>query len=49
VGGRDIDDCDGGGAWVCGGWFIECLVVHSEFEERMTLACGRGGLGLGLL
>jgi hypothetical protein len=44
--GRDIDDCDGGGAWVCRGWFIECLVVDGEFEERMALACGRGGLGL---
>ena len=47
--GRDVDDCDGGGAWVCWGWFIECLVVDGEFEERMALTGGGGGLGLWLL
>jgi hypothetical protein len=44
--GGDVDDGYGGGAWVCGRWFIECLVVHGEFEEGMTLCGGGGGLRL---
>jgi hypothetical protein len=47
VGGGDVDYCDGGGAWVCGRGFIECLVVNGEFEERVALRGGAGGLLLG--